>query len=32
MGEGPGKSVCNECRQYYITKTEKAGLSTTGKF
>ena len=27
-GEGPGKNVCQECRQYYITKTEKAGQST----
>jgi hypothetical protein len=28
MGEGPGKKVCDECRQYYITKTEKARQST----
>ena len=27
-GEGPGRSVCDECRQYYITKTEKAAQST----
>ena len=27
-GEGPGKRVCTQCRQYYITKTEKAGQST----
>ena len=30
-GEGPGKKVCEECRQYYITKTEKIVQSTTGK-
>ena len=30
-GEGPGKRVCDECRQYYITKTEKVVQSTTGK-
>jgi hypothetical protein len=22
-GKGPGKNVCEECHQYYITKTEK---------
>lgn len=26
-GEGPGKRVCDECRQYYITKTEKVRQS-----
>ena len=30
-GEGPGKRVCDECRQYYITKTEKVVQSTMGK-
>jgi hypothetical protein len=23
-GEGPGKRVCGQCRQYYFTKSEKA--------
>jgi hypothetical protein len=27
-GQGPGKKVCDECRQYYITKTEIAEQST----
>jgi len=30
-GEGPGKNVCDECRQYYITKTAKIAQSTIGK-
>ena len=28
-GEGPGRNVCDECRQYYITKT---GQSQARKF
>ena len=31
-GEGPGKNVCAECCQYYITKTARAAQSTIGKF
>jgi gluconate kinase len=31
-GEGPGKKVCDECRRYYITKTQNAAQSDTGKF
>ena len=27
-GSAPGKNVCDKCRQYYITKTEKMGHST----
>jgi hypothetical protein len=26
-GEGPGKNVCNECRQYLITKTARVAQS-----
>ena len=30
-GEGPGKNVCDDCHQYYVTRTERAAQSTTGK-
>ena len=30
-GKGPGKSVCDECHQYYITKTARVAQSTVGK-